>query len=407
MEFYIKYGWDQFLVDPDKGLNVQKKLTNAAAKQPGSLLYSIYQSIPKPEDKLWTKQLIHLPEITFGTIYEFLVDRKVVLPKVSYLDSIADERADKVMQNDTKDDTASSGLPTESTRTLRKAYRFFHDGHIQGIKFHPMPNLKDFVCVTTKVLPSMRKDRVYAVTIVIRESTSLVATAYCTCIAGLSGCCNHVTGTLYCLEDYIHKGLQEEERKGCTERLQNWNPPRKQDADARPTDAVILEKKEYGVEKRAKLHRINEWDCRPISKRIIDPNKARMFTKRLHSIHQDKVDAADTAILKATTVSDLKKAFQAKSTLKRYGTCGYLQLLDSEPPPLQSREEKLRNERLSRAAEKKQKFLEQLCFKQLHVKLDYNYSSEDSNAKVNLDAPILDNQYLVNEPCLYFSCRYC
>jgi len=45
----------------------------------------------KPEDKLWTKQLIHLPEIMFGTIYEFLVDRKVFLPKVSYLDSKADE----------------------------------------------------------------------------------------------------------------------------------------------------------------------------------------------------------------------------------------------------------------------------------------------------------------------------
>jgi len=78
--------------------------------------------MPKPEDKLWTKQLIHQPEITFGTIYELLVDKKVVLPKVSYLDSTTDERADKVMQNDVEDDTALSGLPAESTRTLRKAY---------------------------------------------------------------------------------------------------------------------------------------------------------------------------------------------------------------------------------------------------------------------------------------------
>jgi len=29
-----------------------KKFTNAAAQQPGSLLYRIYQSMPKPEDKL-------------------------------------------------------------------------------------------------------------------------------------------------------------------------------------------------------------------------------------------------------------------------------------------------------------------------------------------------------------------
>ena len=77
----------------------------------------------------------------------------------------------------------------------------------------------------------MRKDRVYAVTIVIWESTCSVATACCTCTAGLSSCCNHVTGTLYCLEEYIHQGLQDE-RKGCTECLQKWNQPRKQDADA-------------------------------------------------------------------------------------------------------------------------------------------------------------------------------
>ena len=75
----------------------------------------------------------------------------------------------------------------------------------------------------------MSKDRVYAVTIVMQETTCSIATA---CTAGLSGCCNHVTGTLYCLEDYIHQGLQDDKRKGCTERLKKWNQPRKQDSDA-------------------------------------------------------------------------------------------------------------------------------------------------------------------------------
>ena len=54
--------------------------------------------------------------------------------------------------------------------------------------------------------------------------------------------------------------------------------------------------------------------------------------------------------------------------LSRYGTSGYLQLLDNEPTPLESRKEKLR----TRGAEKKQ-FLEQLKIKQLQVKLDLNY----------------------------------
>ena len=400
VEFYIRYGWDYFLVDPDKGLNVQKKLTNVAAQQPGSILHKIFQSLPKSEDPLWTKQLVQLPRVTFSTIYEFLVDRKVVLPKVSYLESIADIRAEKSMQNDMEDSGVleeNSGIMTEYTRTLEKAYRFFQDGHIQDVKFHPMTNLEDFICITAKVLPSMRKDRVYAVTIVMQESTCSVTTACCTCTAGLSGCCNHVTGTLYCLEDYIHQGLQDDERKGCTERLQKWNRPRKQDADARPTDEVTLTKKVYGVEKRAKLHSINEWDCRPISKRIIDPNKARRFMERLQTIQQQKIDAANNAISTAATISEIKKAFQVKAMLSRYGTSGYLQLLDNEPAPLESREEKLRKERLTRAAEKKQQFLEQLKIRQLNVMLDHNYTSETVSREVNLKIPDSENQLLLKE----------
>ena len=53
VKYYIKYVWNNFLVDPDRGLNVQKKLTNAAAQQPGSILYKIFQSLQKPEDALF------------------------------------------------------------------------------------------------------------------------------------------------------------------------------------------------------------------------------------------------------------------------------------------------------------------------------------------------------------------
>jgi len=111
---------------------------------------------------------------------------------------------------------------------------------------------------------------------------------------------------LYCLEDYIHLGLQHDERKCCTERLQKWNQSRKQYAEARCTDEVTLTKKVYGVQKRAKVHSINEWDCRPISERNIDPNKARCFVERLHNIQQQKLNAANAAIFTATTISERK-----------------------------------------------------------------------------------------------------
>lgn len=127
----------------------------------------------------------------------------------------------------------------------------------------------------------MRKDHSYNVTIVICESTFSVATAFCTCPAGL---CGHVSGILYCLEDYIHQGLQEDKNKGCTECLQKWNQPRKQNVDAQPTNEVMPTKKVYGVEKRAKIYSVHEWDCRPISKRIVNPNKGRCLRKCLCDI---------------------------------------------------------------------------------------------------------------------------
>jgi len=110
-----------------------------------------------------------------------------------------------------------------------------------------MPSVSGHVCTATTVLPSMRKDQIYYVIIVIDESSAYVATACCACPVGLSGCCNHVTATLYCLEDYIHCGLQEDEQKGCIERLQVWNQPRKRNIEARPTDDVCLSKEEYGI----------------------------------------------------------------------------------------------------------------------------------------------------------------
>lgn len=194
-------------------------------------------------------------------------------------------------------------------------------------------------CLIWKILfvslPSMRKDRVYAVTIVI-------------CVWLLQPRYWH-----FILFRRLHSPRSSGRwKKGLHRALTKVEPSKK----ARfwcPTDEVTLEKKVYGVEKRAKLHRINEWDCRPISKRIIDPNKARRFVELLHTIQQQKIKAANVDLLKATSVSELKKAHQAKATLERYDTSGYLQLLDNVPEPSESRQAKLKEERLSRAAKKK------------------------------------------------------
>ena len=79
---YIKYGWDIFLIDPDDGVNVKRKL-QATAKHRVSFDDALLQSIPPAKDAHWTKALYKAPKVTFGTIYKFLVDRKVLLKKLS------------------------------------------------------------------------------------------------------------------------------------------------------------------------------------------------------------------------------------------------------------------------------------------------------------------------------------
>ena len=85
-----------------------------------------------------------------------------------------------------------------------------------------MPHKSDFVCVASAALPSMKKDCVHHVNIVLWK---LVNTAYCTCPARLSGYCNHVIAIPYCMEEYIHQGLQNEEKKVAQSVFKYGNNP--------------------------------------------------------------------------------------------------------------------------------------------------------------------------------------
>ena len=72
----------------------------------------------------------------------------------------------------------------------------------------------------------------------------------------------------------------------------------------RPTDSVTLIKKMFGIQKRPKVLAINNWDCRP--------------TCKAHHLRSKKIEKADEAVDYAKTVSELKKALQARSMLKMY-----------------------------------------------------------------------------------------
>ena len=111
------------------------------------------------------------------------------------------------------------------------------------------------------------------------------------------------------------------------------------------------------MELRPKVYRVNSWDCHPVSKRIVDPNRSRSLKQHLSLLEQCKIEAADKALLCASSEAEKKKAVQAKSLLSRYA--GLLQLLD-DAPHAENRVEKQKAEWLKLAADQKKKLLDDI-----------------------------------------------
>ena len=138
-------------------MNCRGKLT--AIHKPDSEAHHLLQSMPLPNDPQWTKQLQCLPTITFNTIYDFLVDRKILLNKVSHIENVMDSQQQLSSEEGSCHDDKSWYESVEYTCTLEKAYRFLKDSHVQAIKYHPRSSQQpNVICVTCTVLPSMRKD---------------------------------------------------------------------------------------------------------------------------------------------------------------------------------------------------------------------------------------------------------
>ena len=89
-------------------------------------------------------------------INDFLVDRKVFM-EVSYLENAMENQDHLPSGKGSCCDEKSWYESVECTCTLDKAYQFFKDGHVQAIKYHPWSS-QHVICVTSAVLPSMRKD---------------------------------------------------------------------------------------------------------------------------------------------------------------------------------------------------------------------------------------------------------
>ena len=260
---YIRLGLDNDIVDPDNGANISRKLAKIQKAGVDTDLHPNLRDSPKVPSDGWSSNLGDLPFVSFATLYKHFVERPI--------HSLYEE---------------SDGSDTEehipSFRGLGKGYRFYKDGHVQNIQFHPLPESSEFCFVEALVLPSMLKTKKYSVRLCL-TSEGEVHTAYCVCPAGLAGCCNHIAGLLYALEDFVRLGLREESKLPCTSKLQQWNRPRCRKVPPRRVREVVAVKEEYGRMKKAKVHPI--YDPRPLKLQLPDPKEQNELKRALREEH--------------------------------------------------------------------------------------------------------------------------
>ena len=166
------------LVDPDGGVNVQKKRLKLGLIQEVSPTCSA--EFPADGFQVGISCVPALVTITYGSTLE----------KPSY----------------------------------RKGYNFFKSGKVLGLYSKSENGL---VYVKSQVQPSYSKGgSVYAVKIIIRANSE-IQKAFCPCPAGNDGRCNHLAATLFAMEDIFNKTVNIKEtdtdQLPCTSKPCTWN----------------------------------------------------------------------------------------------------------------------------------------------------------------------------------------
>lgn len=141
-------------------------------------------------------------------------------------------------------------LSTE--KPIVKGYNFYKSGHVFQI-FSKKEQHKHYIL--SKVLPSMKKGKIYTVKIIL-GSNGDISNAFCCCPAGVDGRCNHLAATLFALEDKTatENGMvaakvqsRTPENIPCTSKPCKWNvPSRKRKLEPQPVQSVKFQKHEYG-----------------------------------------------------------------------------------------------------------------------------------------------------------------
>ena len=272
MNDYIELGLDKCLCDPDNGANISRKRAQIQAS--GLDL----QRHPKHDGRR--------VDVLFGKFAgDFVWNAVQTLRRASE----CCRPWGNLGSPPNRGSRTCSGREecTPSFRGIAKGYRFFKSGHVQNIEFHNLPDVSEFCYVRAKVLPSMVKNKMYSVTLCLRNNGD-VHVALCVCPAGLAGSCNHVAALIYALEEFVRLGLREESRLPCTSKLQAWNKPRARNVEPMPVHSVELVAEQYR-KKRSRLGR--NFDLRLINLWLPDPVEQSQLLDDLQKEHEKQLAA--------------------------------------------------------------------------------------------------------------------
>jgi len=141
---------------------------------------------------------------------------------------------------------------TNNFRALKAGYNMFASGHVQSIY---MATDASHCFYKAVVLPSMKKDKTYTVLCAITLTSTEVDCVRCTCPAGESQSCVHLSALLHaleCLFEAPHKailvGTAVGESKTSFECM--WAKPRKRKVPATCASDLRYVKHEYGRKRK-------------------------------------------------------------------------------------------------------------------------------------------------------------
>ena len=106
-------------------------------------------------------------------------------------------------------------------RKSLEAYNQFISGWVRTIYAYKKNKKSNFMVLKAEVTPSQRlNEKPHEAWVALATSGATVATAHCSCMAGLGESCSHIGALLFKVEAAVRSGFT---RRTCTEEACSWN----------------------------------------------------------------------------------------------------------------------------------------------------------------------------------------